>query len=287
MKNFIIYALCLGSAYLALGQEEKETITKDISFRNGGSNPVLQVDNINGDVVVEAYDGNTIQLQVEKTVKGKTADDLARAKQEVKLGIEQAGDSVLVFIDGPMLYRRGPTGWRRYSENNTHWDRDYSYAFHFKIRVPARTHLFVSTINEGDLRVDKTQGVVHASNVNGPLYLTGIVGPTKAHTVNGEIEVTYRQNPPQACSYKTINGNIAVSYPASLSADLRFKTQNGEAYTDFEAVEELSATVEQTKHASKGNSYHYRSGAGLRIGKGGPEHSFQTLNGDITVKKTK
>ena len=287
MKNFIIYALCLGSAYLALGQEEKETITKDISFRNGGSNPVLQVDNINGDVVVEAYDGNTIQLQVERTVKGKTADDLARAKQEVKLGIEQAGDSVLVFIDGPMLYRRGPTGWRRYSENNTHWDQDYSYAFNFKIRVPARTHLFVSTINDGDLRVARTQGVVHASNVNGPLYLTGIVGTTKAHTVNGEIEVAYRQTPPQACSYKTINGNIAVSYPANLSADLRFKTRNGEAYTDFEAVEELSATVEKTNHAAKGNSYKYRSGAGVRIGKGGPEHSFQTLNGDITVKKIK
>jgi hypothetical protein len=54
MKNLIIYALCLGTAYLALGQEEKETITKDISFRNGGSNPVLQVDNINGDVLVES-----------------------------------------------------------------------------------------------------------------------------------------------------------------------------------------------------------------------------------------
>jgi DUF4097 and DUF4098 domain-containing protein YvlB len=287
MKNFIVFVLCLSTAYLALGQEQKETIAKDISFRNGGSNPVLQVDNINGDVLVEAYDGNTIQLQVEKTIKGKTAGDLDRAKQEVKLGIEQAGDSVLVFIDGPMLYRRGPTGWRRYSENNMNWDRDYSYEFNFKIKVPARTHLFISTINDGDVRVDKTQGVVHASNVNGPLYLTGIVGTTRAHTVNGDIEVAYRQTPPQVCSYQTINGNIAVSYPANLSADLRFKTQNGEAYTDFEAVEELSATVEKINHATKGNSYRYRSGAGLRIGKGGPEHSFETLNGDITIKKIK
>jgi hypothetical protein len=35
------------------------------------------------------------------------------------------------------------------------WDRDYSYEFNFKIRVPARTHLFVSTVNDGELRVDK------------------------------------------------------------------------------------------------------------------------------------
>lgn len=286
MKNVIIYALCLCTAYLALGQEEKETINRDISFRNGGSNPVLQVDNINGSVQVEAYEGNTVQLQVEKTLKGNTPDDLAQAKQEIKLGIAQAGDSILVYIDGPMLYQRGPTGWRRYNENNN-WNKDYHYTFNFKIKVPARTHLFVSTINQGDVRVQNTQGVVQASNVNGPVYLAGIAGPTKAHTVNGPIEVTYQQNPPQSCTYKTINGDIEVAYPPTLSADLRFKTKNGEAYTDFDATEQLPSAVAKTENASNGNSYRYESTPGVRIGKGGPQHTFDTFNGDITVKKNK
>lgn len=286
MKNLIIYALCLSTTYLALGQEEKETITKDISFRNGGSNPVLQVDNINGSVQVEAYEGNTIRLEAQKTLKGKTADDLARARQEIKLGIAEAGDSILVYIDGPMLYQRGPTGWRRYSENNN-WNKDYQYEFNFKIKVPARTHLFVSTVNQGDVRIENTQGTVQASNVNGPVLVTGIVGATKAHTVNGPVSVSYRQSPPADCSYKTINGDIEVTYPPTLSADLRFKSRHGEAFTAFDVAERLPSAIAKKSSSTQEQVYRFESTPGIRIGNGGPQHTFETLNGDITVKKIK
>ena len=292
MKNLIIYAFCLGTAYLALGQEEKETITRDLSFRGGGSNQVLQIDNINGNVRVEAYEGTTVQLEVEKTLKASSPEELARARQEIKLGIDQAGDSILVYIEGPSIYRRGPTGWRRYSEqgNGNGWnnrDRNYHYDFNFKIKVPARTNLIVSTVNAGDVRVDNVQGVVHASNINGGVYLTGVGGQTKASTINGPVQVVHRQNPTQSCSYRTHNGKIEVSYPPGLSADLRFKAKNGEAYTDFDVAEQLAATVEKTSNSSKGNSYRYESASGVRIGKGGLQHTFETYNGDIMVRKIK
>jgi hypothetical protein len=60
------------------------------------------------------------------------------------------------------------------------------------------------------------------------------------------------------------------------------KTFNGHAYTDFDATPLPSLTPVSERREGK---FIYRSdrSTGLRIGSGGPEFKFDTLNGSIRI----
>ncbi|QHT67448.1 hypothetical protein GXP67_12820 [Rhodocytophaga rosea] len=281
--------ICLVLAFfrqLAIAQEDKENIVKELSFPRLSEASVLYVENINGSVSVEGYNGDKVMVEVEKTLKASTNEDLQKAKNEVKLGIEQSGDSLTLYVDNPYVYRR-KDGKLRYDFHGN-WNEDYNYVFNFKIRVPNQVKLAVYTINKGNINVSNTRNNVNAGNVNGSITLEKIAGTTKATTVNGDVKAAYTALPPSNSSYKTLNGNIEVSYPENLSAELKFKTTNGEAYTDFTVAEMIASKVEKTSDGkARGVSYKIEGHSGVRIGKGGMQHSFEVFNGDITVKKAK
>jgi hypothetical protein len=71
---------------------------------------------------------------------------------------------------------------------------------------------------------------------------------------------------------------------SGLSADLLFKTMNGQIFTDFDVTARATPTaaVEQ-----QNGRYVYRSNrmTGGRVGQGGPELSFNTLNGNIRLHR--
>ncbi|MGH9638812.1 MAG: hypothetical protein ACRD3Y_02020, partial [Bryobacteraceae bacterium] len=122
-------------------------------------------------------------------------------------------------------------------------------------------------------------------SVNGPVTMTGIAGSGDAHTVNGPISVHFAKNPSAASSFKTVNGAVDVYLQKGLSANLRFQTLHGGIYSDFDvnstAAANASASVE---HNGK---FVYRSSRrrSARVGAGGPELSFDTLNGSIRLHR--
>lgn len=284
MKMKLICLLLAFFRQLAVAQEDKENIVKEFTFPNAGNNNVLYIENINGGVTVEGYSGNKVLVEVEKILKARNEEDLEKARKEVKLGIEQSGDSIKLYIDNPYVYRR-KDGRIRYDFDND-WNQDYNYIFNYKVKVPHQTTLAVFTVNKGNITVANTIGRVHASNVNGSITLQQITGKTRANTINGDIKATYTAIPPENSDYKTLNGDIEISYPQNLSADLRFKTTNGEAYTDFAIAENLPVTL-QKGNTHKGTTYKLEGNSGIRIGKGGLQHSFEVFNGDITIKRSK
>jgi DUF4097 and DUF4098 domain-containing protein YvlB len=93
----------------------------------------------------------------------------------------------------------------------------------------------------------------------------------------------FERAPAAATAFKTVNGRIDVAFPSDLSADLAFKTMHGEIWTDFD-VEPL-AVAPTTEGKREGTRYVFRSDqrSMVRVGRGGPTHSFETLNGDIEV----
>ncbi|MBK7652825.1 MAG: hypothetical protein IPJ20_21600 [Flammeovirgaceae bacterium] len=46
------------------------------------------------------------------------------------------------------------------------------------------------------------------NNVNGSIRITGVERETVAHTINGDLDITYTKNPVQACRFYTLNGDI-------------------------------------------------------------------------------
>ena len=82
---------------------------------------------------------------------------------------------------------------------------------------------------------------------------------------------------------KTVNGDVTATFPPTLSADLRLKTFHGGLFTDFD-VTPVAARPTAAPERRDGR-FVYRSGGFtlVRAGRGGPEITLETLNGDVRV----
>jgi DUF4097 and DUF4098 domain-containing protein YvlB len=123
--------------------------------------------------------------------------------------------------------------------------------------------------------------------VNGKVVLTDLGGSGSATTVNGDIDASFTAAPRAESRFKTVNGTIAATFPRSLSADLSLKTFNGGLFTDFDTTP-LPTTAERTERSDR-PKYVYRRGSltRVRVGAGGPELTFDTLNGDVRIQRAR
>ena len=272
MKTVIILA-CAATFVYGFDQEEKETIR-----RNFPAATRLEVDNVHGSIHVTGYNGTEIQMVAEKTIEAESQERLDAAKREVKLDTTQSGDTLTFLVDGPF---RCHCDDNRFSIHD-HGHRGYRVIYDFEIKVPAATVLRLATVNGGEVRVENTAGDFDVGNVNGGIEMREVAGSGPVHTVNGKISVLFSRNPSKNCSFKTVNGSIETSFRPNLSADVRVKTFNGHAYTDFDAqaLPGLSPVAER-----RDGRFIYRAdrSTGMRIGNGGPEFKFDTLNGTIRI----
>ncbi len=255
---------------------EEETIRKTLTL---SASPMrLLVDNVDGYVHVTATSGSQVQVTAHKTIRADADSDLQEAKSEVKLAIEEKPGTVSVYYDAPWRCNNCCNGGCRGEHR-----RFYNVTYDIDVEVPRAARVVVSTVNHGDVRVDGTAGDFDVSNVNGAIAMTRVFGSGDVHTVNGPIRVEFAKNPPGASSFKSVNGQLDISFQSGLSADLLFKTFNGQIYSDFDVAPR--ATPIETER--KDGRYVYRSNRlqGGRAGQGGPQLSFDTLNGSIRLHR--
>ena len=261
---------------------DESTITRTLVFAAGGGR-TLDVRNFNGFIHVEATDAAAVQMSIRKVIRAETDADLAQAQREVRLEFSEAAPRVGAAV----LDRRGHVC----GEERNDWDGGrervrYSVRFDFTIRVPRNTALRLCTINSGDVTVGGTHGDFDVTNVNGPIELLRVAGSGRAHTVNGAVAVTFTANPKQASSFKTVNGNVDVTFLDGLAADFAMKTMNGGLFTDFDATP-LAAQA-PTGGERRNGRFVYRANefTRVRVGNGGPEITFETLNGNVRARRT-
>lgn len=260
--------------------QEKDEIRRSLPFADPSRPMTLSVDDVWGGIDVQAADVSAVELVARRTIRAKSAETIARAKDEVSLKIEPRGNAIDLYVDGPFRCQVGDCrGIRRR-------DPGYEVAYDFVLQVPRLTRLTLKTVMGGDIAVRGVEGDFDVSNVNGGVSLSGLAGAGRAETVNGGVSAGFRRAPAGACAFKTINGQVELSFPDGLGADLRLKTMNGEAFSDFETTRLPS---EAPRRESRDGKYVYAHGGftGLRIGRGGPEIRCETLNGDILVSKNK
>jgi len=101
--------------------------------------------------------------------------------------------------------------------------------------------------------------------------------------VNGGVKVLYARNPTGATSFKSVNGSLDISFRTGLNADVKMKTMNGGLYTDFD-ISTLPIASSPAEYRNGKFVWSSRRMTGVRIGRGGPELQFETLNGDVMIK---
>jgi len=266
----------------ASGREHKEHLSREFTLTGEASNATLYIYNISGFIKVEGYSGNKVILEMDKTITADDEKSLEEGKKEFTLAFGQQSDSIIAYISSPFDSRPR----RKWNHNNDRDDIDYEFNVEFTVKVPLNMNLHIATVNEGAIVVSNVGGVLHINNVNDEIKISNAKGTTRAHTVNGDVTVSYVKNPPEESSYYTINGDITVNYQPDLSADLQFKSMNGEFFTDFPSAQILPATVKKVQE-KKGDGIVYKlnSSTAVRFGKGGRTFKFETLNGNVYIKK--
>jgi len=262
----------------ASAQEFKQHVSKQFTLQKG----VVAIYNISGSINVEGYSGDKVIMEIDETISADDQATLEQGKKEFKLAFDQKQDTVMAYIAEP--YDSRP----RHNWNRGNDDREihYQYNLEFTVKVPFNMDLRVSTVNNAHVTVKDVYGVLKVNNVNGPIDIVNAKGTTEAHTVNGAVTANYLKIPSDASSYRTINGEVKVTYPASLAADLEFKSMNGQFYTDFPDAEVMPGKMIKTQSKnSNGTVYKLSKNSDVRIGAGGKTFKFETLNGNIYIKK--
>jgi hypothetical protein len=286
MKKIIVTLLLGMGMFCAVtranDKEFKEHLSREFTLSGNGSGSVLYIYNISGFIKVEGYSGSKVLLEMDKTISADDDKNLEAGRKEFKLGYDQRSDTVMAYIAEP--YDSRPH--RNWQYNDDHREIDYNYNVDFTVKVPFGMNLHISTVNEGIISVNNVNGTLYVNNVNEGITIKNAKGTTFAHTVNGDISVNYLTNPPEESSYYTINGTISVSFQPDLSADMTFKSMNGDFFTDFTDTYKLPAAVTKEK-AKKGDGTVYKLNAQtfVRFGKGGKTLRFETLNGNVYIKK--
>ena len=152
-----------------------------------------------------------------------------------------------------------------------------------ELQVPARTNLKLSTVNGDQILVERIEGDIEVTAVNGSIMLTDVSGAAVVHSTNGEVKVTLRQVTPQKpMSFTSFNGDVDVTLPPNTKANLKMRTDHGEVLTDFDVTVLPSAPAVAERRNGK---FVYRNDrfAAVRVGRGGPQITFEGVNGDVHV----
>ena len=240
----------------------------------------LDVDNVNGEIRITGDGGNTIRVDGERVTHARDKQAIDRAKKDVTLDVNERDGTAQLFVNGPFRGNNGHSS--DYHGFHSHYDGDeYEVDYNFNIHVPRETALQLNTVN-GSIRTDQTSGKFEIRGVNGSVEMTAAAGSGRVNVVNGRMDVAFRESPKGDTEFHSVNGAIEATFPPNLAADVTLKTLNGQAYTDFDATA-LSNAFSQERRGR----FVYRPdrNAHLRIGSGGPEIRFQTVNGDIRIKK--
>ncbi len=286
MKQLVVLlSLAMGMCIQKSPAQKKEfteVIKKQVKLENS-SESSLVVKNVFGTVDVEGYSGNEVMVEAKRTITSKSNKDLELGKSELKVKIYKEKDQVIVRPDAP--YIKFDEEKLTYNWCNNSFDVGYEHDLYIKVKVPKSMVVDVGTVNGGEVLIRNTRGeYLKAENINGGITLTNITGKTKVNCINGPVTISYADNPSEASEYYALNGDINISYQKALSANITFKSMNGELFTDFDIDKQFTRTNKSAGSGSK-PKYKFESTPVVQIGGGQVDFDFETLNGNVYIKK--
>ena len=175
----------------------------------------MVLENVNGSIVVEAWDQDRIELHVMKKIKADDRADAEKAMAEFRIDIDSTPQRLHVEARKPGT-EEGFFAWLRGNR--------IGYSASMQLKVPRNVVLRADTVN-GRVEVSGTEGSVDVESVNGKIVLDRVAGRVDASTVNGSVDVTDARG---EVSASTVNGGIDIAMAeVADDADMRFSTTNG------------------------------------------------------------
>jgi DUF4097 and DUF4098 domain-containing protein YvlB len=264
----LLVAMACATAAAAVTVNEK--FAQSYSLKAGG---IFSINNVNGEIIVEAWDKDTVDLSAVKTVKADNDEDAQTTLKAIRIDVNVT--AAQVDVQTKMPHREGWLDWLTGHNINARVD--------YHVKVPRRLELQVENTNgrvdvsgtNGSARVETTNGSIDADHVegqlrftttNGAMSLRELAGSVRAETTNGGIHAQL-SHVEGDLSFETTNGGITLALPSDIRAAVEAETTNGSVHSDFE----LTGGSKSRRHLS---------GA---INGGGGKLTLGTTNGSIHI----
>lgn len=207
---------------------------------------IVTVDNIQGDISVEAWDRAEAEVAVVKDSLGGPA-----TSAKVRVDVES---------DGKRLELR--TFYPPQSKDPVRVS--------YRLRVPRQVRLERLRTVVGSIRVRDVEGWVDARTLNGSIEEVNVTGGVTARTLNGNIAVSIRSLPEMSApiQMETVNGHLFLGLPAEANAALALTTVAGRIDSDVPL--KVSDTPGETAWRAT-------------VGQGGTPIRLRTVRGNIQV----
>lgn len=236
------FVIILGAALAMAGQPYEENFDQTYAV---SSTAAVSLENVNGDVSVEAWDRD--EVWVRATKRASSPELLAK----LEIDVTASNDSVQIETD--------------YQNTNEHGDRSVEYT----LMVPRQSHVEGFDLVNGDLSISGVQGGVEADCVNGAMLIRDVAGAIDVESVNGSIECSTDSGLGDPVSLSAVNGTIDLHLAPGTSANFHAETVNGRLSND------LGFEVRKGKYVGAS-----MSGS---IGGGDAAVELETVNGAITI----
>lgn len=212
----------------------------------------VSLENINGDVTIEGWDGDQVQVSYVKDAKSQEGLD----RMQVEIDVNGSGISISTE------YKKGreSDGWRS------------SGSVDFTLQVPYGARIDSVELVNGNLEMRHLSGEVSAEIVNGNVDANGMSGRLEIESVNGRTDVVFDQLAPnQRIELSSVNGPLSVTLPDDADADIRAETVHGGISNDF------GLSVDKGRYV----------GSNLRgtLGNGGARIELENVNGSIKIRR--
>ncbi len=264
--------------------KDHETIQTSYQFKQQTNENTLYVHNINGFVEIEGYDGDTVQVDIDKTLLAKSEKNLQVAKKEAWFKVVNENNEIHMFMKTPYSKLELKEGKLHFQENNN--TQKYQYKMNYKIKVPRHTNLNILAVNDGYININNIQAqLIYAKNINGEIELNKVSGEMEIMTVNGDIALTYLDENIQNGRFKSVNGTFNIHFTKKPDLEISYKTLNGHLYTAFDPTDVSSVVQQQYKGKKHGIKYKVKRKKVVTIGNGTHKFYFKTINGDINIAK--
>lgn len=241
----------LGACHLSISNqaEARSEWTKDYTLAAGAS---LEIRNTNGQIEVEAVDGNTVSILAERIARAAT-DQAAKDAAE-SLEIRDTVSDGGVVIDARTSMSGIVLGGSRQVK--------------FHIKAPKATRLRLSNTN-GAIDVRATSGALNLSTTNGRIRGAGLTGPARAETTNGDVDLDFVVMPAGGITAETTNGAVVIRLPTDARARIEARVTNGGIDADGLP---LDVTEQSRRRLS------------ATMNGGGPEIRVDTTNGGVRIR---
>jgi len=240
-----------------------ETFEKTLPFKEGS---LLSVSNENGNVEIDVWDKNEIEIIAYKKVRASDSDMAEKMMQDLQIEIQDHSGALDVKTRYPKGSggKGGLFGWIFGGNNN-------NCSVEYKIRIPEKADLNIETTN-GNVEVNDVSGRIRMESTNGEILAKEINGLVRCNTTNGSIKVDFENIPVEEdMFFKTTNGSIRLYLPENYGGHVDLKTTNGEVDSEF--------------HIKEAN-YKKRTRLNGRINSGESDITCSTTNGSIYLYST-